>query len=210
MKNRPAFIRNAARRIAVAADAAVSDLTEGLVEQEPQLTDRMLGRIAASMQGYESKGVRWKARTLPDRGPGAEEKVFGADFVGVLDMDIPGFKVKKGFLAQAKLLRPNGMSKREFRRMVDQCNQMLDLSPASYVFVQSTDGIRVLPATAVVGTSTAKLAFDAGAHYSRRLSRFYEDHFECFIGDSKINEPTRETLDNLRARSLLELSARGV
>lgn len=208
MINERALIRNAARRIARAADAAVADLREGLVEQEPQLTDRMLGRIMESINGYQSKGVRWTAKTLTDRGRGAQESRFGADFVGVLDIDLPEFKVKKGFLAQAKLLRSGGMSKVEFNRMLPQCDQMLQLSPDSFVFVQSMDGIRVVPAIEVVGAANAAVAFDPAAHYSRSLSRFYEEHFGCFIGDRAIDRPTEQTLRDLQARSLLYLAAR--
>jgi hypothetical protein len=44
--------------------------------------------------------------------------------------------------------------------------------------------------------------------YSRNLSTFYEEHFECFIGDRRISEPSEKTLAQLRARHLLFLAAR--
>ena len=207
MINTRALVRNVARRIASTADRAVEDLREGLVEQEPQLTDRLLGRIAESIEGYRSKGVRWTAKTLTDRGPGSQERQYGADFVGVLDIDLPEFKVKKGFLAQAKLLRGNGMERREFQRMLSQCEQMLRLSPDAFVFLQSVEGIRVVPAVAVVGASGPEVAFAADALYSRSLSRFYEEHLECFIGDRTINEASEKKLAELHARSLLYLAA---
>ena len=202
------LIRGAAKRIAEAADSAVNDLEDGLAEQEPHLTDRLLGRIMQSIEGYKSKGVTWKAKTLTDHGPGTQEKTYGADFVGVLDIDLPEFKVRKGFLAQAKLLDSGEMSSREFRRLLGQCEQMLELSPDSFVFHQSVDGIRVIPAIAVVGASGPEIAFDPDALYSRKLSRFYEEHFECFIGDRKINEPSERMLAELRARALLYLTVR--
>lgn len=168
----------------------------------------MLGRIAEAMDGFSAKGIRWRAKTLTDRGPHSQEKQYGADFAGVLEIDVPGYNVKKGFLAQAKLLRADGMSDAEFRRMVGQCQQMLELSPASFVFHQSRDGIRVIPAIAVVGSSGPEVAFDPNGVYSRKIGRFYEEHFGCFVGDGAISEPTIETLERLRARELLYLAAR--
>src|SRR5262249_25053698 len=161
--------------------------------------DRLLGRITQAIDGYGSKGVRWTAKTLTDHGPDTQEKKYGADFVGVLDVDLPEFKVKKGFLAQAKLLNSGLMSAREFRRLVSQCEKMLALSPASFVFHESLGGIRIIPAIAVIGASGPDIAFNTDAFYSRKISRFYEEHFECFIGDRSINEPSERTLAGLRS-----------
>jgi hypothetical protein len=208
MTNYRGLVRSVARRIARAADSAIEDHNRGLVEQEPQLTDRWLGRIAESLQGYRAKGVTWTAKTLTDRGPGAQEKQYGADFIGVLDVYLPEYKVRKGFLAQAKVLKGNSMDMSEFRRMLSQCEQMLTLSPDSFVFLYSNEGIRVVPAIAVVGASHPDIVLDPEALYSRKVSRFYEEHLECFIGDRDINEPNIETLHRLQARSLLHLAAR--
>jgi hypothetical protein len=168
----------------------------------------MLGRMMQSINGYTSKGVRWSAKTLTDHGPGAEEKRYGADFVGVLDVDLPDFKVNKGFLAQAKLVNSGRMSASEFRRLVSQCEQMLELSPAAFVFHQSLEGIRVIPAVAVVGSNRPEIAFDPDGLNSRSVTRFYEEHFECFFGDRRINRPSEQTLADLQAQSLLYLAAR--
>ena len=190
------------------ADSAVEDHNRGLVEQEPQLTDRWLGRIAESLQGYRVKGVTWTAKTLTDRGSGAQERQYGPDFIGVLDIDLPEYKVKKGFLAQAKLLKNGYLNTSEFNRMRHQCEQMLALSPDSFVFLYSRDGIRVVPAIAVVSAAAPEVVFEPDALYSRKISRFYEEHLECFIGDRSINEPSVEMLSRLHSRSLLHFAAR--
>lgn len=201
-------IRSAARRLADAADRAVSDLAKNLVEQEPHFTDRLLGRMGESINGYKSKGVIWRAMTLTDHGPGSQERQYGADFVGVLEINLPEYKVQKGFLAQAKLLKSNAtMKKSEFERLLGQCEQMLELSPAAFVFLYSLNGIRVVPAISIAGASSAEDAFDPDAFYSRKLSRFYEEHFECFIGDRRIHEPSERTLKELRAQSLMYIGA---
>ena len=101
-----AIVREAASRIADAAVEAADAFRQGRVEQEPALTDRMLGRIEQIMDGFESRGIRWTAKTLTDRGPGAQERLYGADFVGVLQVSLPSYAVKKGFLAEAKLIDP--------------------------------------------------------------------------------------------------------
>lgn len=204
------LVRDVANRIARAADSAVEDLRQGLVEQEPHLTDRLLGRITQAVDEYRSKGVRWSAKTLTDHGRGTQEKSYGADFVGVLDIDLPDYKVKKGFLAQAKLLRSKRMPIGEFRRLVSQCQKMLDLSLAAFVFHQSVYGIRVIPAIAVVASNRPEILFDPDGLYSRSIGRFYEGHFECFYGDRAINRPTNTMLAELEARSLLYLAARSI
>src|SRR5687767_4557019 len=98
-------VRETAHRIAEAADHTVEALREGQVEQEPAMTDRMLGAIAESLRNFTVNGIRWQSKTLTDHGPGTQESRFGADFMGVLNINLPEFSVSKGFLAQSKLLK---------------------------------------------------------------------------------------------------------
>jgi hypothetical protein len=203
-----AIIREAAAHIAEAANGAVGALVEARVEQEPAFTDRMLGRIETAMDGYVTKGVRWTAKTLTDRAPNSQEREFGADFAGVLHIDLEDFKVSKGFLAQAKMVEPRvSLPARDIARMVAQCEVMLRHSPDSFLFLYSIEGISVVPAVSIVGGQFS----NPHNLYSRSLSRFYEEHFECFIGDREISSPTPEMLDGLRerlrARSLSYLAA---
>src|SRR6266540_3571079 len=124
-----AIVREAATVVAEAVDRTVKSFADRAVEQEPAFTDRMLGRIEEAMSGFESRGVRWRAKTLTDHGPGAQEKRFGADFAGVLDVNLPGYQTTKGFLAQTKLLRPSDtLPGDEFDRLKSQCAEMLDRS----------------------------------------------------------------------------------
>lgn len=201
-------IRESAKRIAEAANRTTASLVDGRVEQEPAFTDRMLGRIEEAMREFEVHGVRWTAKTLTDRAPGAQEKTYGADFLGVLQISLEDYAVSKGFLAQAKLIEPkDSMSRRDFDRMEQQCGDMLELSPDSFVFLYSSLDIRVVPALSVVS------AGHRNPHelYSRSIARFYEEHFECFIGDRQIHAPRIEVLKELRermnARSALYLGA---
>ena len=94
-KREYAIIRAAASHLAAAGNRAVGALADGRVEQEPAFTDRMLGHIEEAMDGYVNKGVRWSAKTLTDRGRNSQEAEFGADFAGVLDIDLKDFKVRR-------------------------------------------------------------------------------------------------------------------
>ena len=186
-------VRGAAQQIAGAIDHSIEALREGRVEQEPAMTDRMLGAIEESLVNFRNKGIRWSAKTLTDRGSGSQESRDGADFMGVLNIALPDFTVSKGFLAQAKLIR-NGSSG-DLEALQRQCDKMLNLSPDSFLFLYGTHGVRVVPAISVIGANVDPLYL-----YSRSAQRFFEEHLQCFIGDRNITSPTPETLDAMRHR----------
>lgn len=183
-------VRSAARRIAEAIDHSVEALVEGRVEHEPAMTDRMLAAIELSLKNFSTKGIRWRAKTLTDRGRGSQESRYGADFMGVLDIALPEFSVTKGFLAQAKLVRDGDTgSLNELKR---QCEKMLELSPASFVFLYGDEGVRVVPALSVLGAQLGPTEL-----YSRSAQRFFEEHLQCFVGDRKIQAATPAALEEL-------------
>ena len=99
------------------------------------------------------------------------------------------------------------MSNKDITDLKDQCEKMLSLSPDSFVFLYSITGIRVVPALSVLNGDSR----NPHDYYSRSVSAFFELHFECFVGDRKINSPKTEVLEKLReendARSLLYLGA---
>lgn len=186
-------IREIGAVISDAIDLSIDALREGRVEQEPAFTDRMLGAIEGALNGYRTKGIRWSAKTLTDRGKNSQESRHGADFMGVLNIALPDFTVSKGFLAQAKMVRGRyGVNMRDLR---EQCERMLNLSSASFVFLYSREGVRVIPAVAVLGSDANLLD-----HYSRSASRFFEEHLECFIGDRNIQSATPDSLEALCER----------
>lgn len=192
-------LRAAADEIARAVAQVREAYSQGRVTQEPHLTDRLLGAIETRMEGYEVSGLRWSAKTLSDRGKGSEEKRYGADFVGVLNVALPSYEISKGFLAQAKLLEPDEyLTKDEWDVLVRQCARMLELSPASFVFLYSTAGVRVVPAHSVtaIGAQAPEERTPYGL-YSRSLRTFFMHHFESFIGDSRIVKPHAITLEEL-------------
>ncbi len=196
------IIRDSARRVADAIAHSTDALVEGRIEQEPAFTDRMLGAIEQAMREFRIKGVSWTAKTLTDRGRGSQEKKYGADFIGVLSIALPNFSVKKGFLAQAKMTN----KRFDANELRVQCERMLQLSPASFVFLYGLRGVSVVPAISVIGSRR-----EPDALYSKTAAQFFEEHFESFIGDRAISAATPEALEDLLRRyeshSLLYLQA---
>jgi len=168
----------------------------GDVCYEPNITDRLVGAITSRLDNLQMKGITWRARTLrTGKGIGSEEKRHGADLLGVLDVSLPGFKVKKGFLMQAKRAEPGPHYRGpEWKRFVDQCGTMLDRSPDSFAWIYSQRrGVRVFPANAVVGLRSMQV-FDL---YNWSLSSFFASYIQCFIGDHRLNSTDIANLDAL-------------
>jgi len=170
----------------------------GRVEQEPALTDRLLGVMEHVLNGETIGGVTWVAKTLTDRGRGSQESEFGADFLAVFRASLSDFNIAKGFLGQSKLIEPSqSLSSSEAERLRTQCERMLAHSPASYVFLYSQQsGIVVVPASDVVaarGCNPHELT-------AKPMAKFYEEHYECFIGDTSIQSADPAGLEALRDR----------
>jgi len=123
------------RKISAAARLAIEDITNGRAQQEPNITDRLIAYIQSEVQRANRPGLTWSAMIRTDRGPGSQERKYGADLVDSLEIRLGGFEVRKGFLAQAKKVDPNERyPSQEYQRLKSQCEDMLRLSAASYVF----------------------------------------------------------------------------
>jgi hypothetical protein len=150
------------------------------------------------LNGQTISGVRWRAKTLTDRRRGSQESNYGADFLATLELDLQGYQVKKGFLAQAKLIEPSeSFGNTNFTKMREQCKKMLKLSSASYVFLYSQQsGISVIPAIEVLGARSC----NPHELTSQSMRQFYKEHFECFVGDRVIQSATPQALWELSDR----------
>ncbi len=194
MLDKFAIIRDAADVIASAADRTCEDLGQRLIEHEPSFTDRLLARIADAVNQHEKAGVKWRAKTLTSNVHASQESRYGADFAGVLELDLPGYRVKKGFLAQAKRVEPESLfEKREYGRTRRQCETMLKLTPHAYLFLYSKRGVKVVPALAVVSSD----ACNPHRLYPKTIKRFFEAHFSSFIGDRRLVAPSIEAIKDL-------------
>ena len=206
----PAF-----HRILTAVEAAEHSVIRGLhekrIETEPTLTDRFLGAVEIAFdKGLECEGYQIRVRTLRDRGPNAPEAEFGADLASVLHIATKEYRITKGFLAQAKFANKEGIylngSGRRYpdislklgsasKRMVNQCRQMLLITPESYVFIYSEFGIFVIPASTVVS-----LVQDGNSYRvnMKTLRWFMEDYLRSFIGDLGLSAYDDNTFRELR------------
>ena len=208
-------VRKIATEISNAADSAITAYRENRTFEETDITGRIVGAIEkrlkdnSNVESFKQYGINWEARTLrTGSGIAAEEKRYGADLLGLLSIDLPNYRVKKGFLVQAKRIEPNkNFSSQEWGRLCDQCENMLKHTSESFVWVYSKSmGIRIFPAISVIAIESTNI-FDL---YSRGMMRFFENHIECFIGDHRLNSPDLRklrTLEEFHVRHVLELSA---
>jgi hypothetical protein len=133
--NNQKLVNRLLAKISEAEKETLADLISERIEQEPAVTDRLLGVMQYLLSHQTIAGVRWRAKTLTDRGRGSQENNYGADFLAALEIDLQGYQVKKGFLAQSKLVEPSeNFSNANFEKMREQCEKMLKHSSASYVF----------------------------------------------------------------------------
>jgi hypothetical protein len=207
-------IGNIVSKISNAEKIVVKGLIEKKIETEPSLTDRFLGAIeyVFGENGFESQGYTINARTLRDRGRNAPEHEFGADFVSVLNINLPNYALSKGFLVQAKLagkeefqvtekkdyplqIRVPKYSTAKKPRLLIQCEQMLNITPHSYVFVYSEIGIYVVSALNLISITNDGLTREI---YAKTVKQFYRDHFRCFAGDKALTAHDDDTLISCR------------
>jgi hypothetical protein len=205
MKKYESAFSGAATKVGSAAKKTAEDYAEKHLPDEPAFTAALVTRIRDGLSGYSKGGITWNSKVLSSHGPNTEESKFGADFLGALSLDLPGYSVKKGFLAQAKRQEPGkALSAKEWRRLQGQCTTMLNFSSDSYVFVYALNGVYVVPAISVAACMHAE---DLHTLHPKTMSGFYKEHFMCFVGDKTIDSAKPKVLDNLLARVALEVSA---
>ena len=186
----------------------VKDYEAEDVVGEEAFSEQLCGRLKETLDGFETATIRWQVDVATNfKGLGRlkarsltrwkEEPELGADIVMVLDVDTPDFVVNKGFLAQAKRLESeHSIDPDEHRRLIEQCERMLYVTPASMVLLYSTTGVHVVPAAAVVQYKERNL-YDIVTY---DLYYLYRDFAICWFGDPRIQATDRLTLATLRDR----------
>ena len=186
----------------------VSDYEHEDVVGEEAFSEQLCGRLKETLSGFATETIQWQADTATaERGRGRllgrsltkwkEEPELGADLVMVLDVDTPEFSVKKGYLAQAKRLE-NGqiMDRSEHKRLIEQCDKMLSVTPACMVFLYSSSYVHVIPAAAITQYKGRNL-YDIATY---PLHVLYRDFAICWFGDPRIQATNRLALEGLRER----------
>lgn len=190
--------RLVAKAVTNSAESVLEDFRDRTIVDEENVTDRLAQAIKGALDGKRFGGLRWRARTLrTGKGKAAEEKRHGADLLGVLEIAIPGLEVKKGFLAQAKIIEPGKpLTPKAWSTFKGQCAQMAERTDESFGLIYSRQrGILLIP-TATILSMDRKSVFEVDSH---TLHGFFEDHVSCKIGDRKLSAPSIEVLDRLLA-----------
>lgn len=200
MQRYESAFQRASTKLAHAATKTVQDYTVNALPDEPAFTAALVTRLKDALDGFKTSGIAWSAKILSSHGANTEEKKYGADFLGVLTLALPGLNVKKGFLAQAKRQEPGSkLDLRQWKDLAAQCEKMLKITPSSFVFVYSLNGVFMVPAIKVLSCEEPE---DLHTLHPAKTGPFYRSHFECFVGDRRLDSPTTETLRNLPLRGL--------
>jgi hypothetical protein len=202
------IIQDSARKIADAANRTVGDDILDDADRQPDITAILLGKVKRALDGYKIRNVKWTAKTLSRPAPKAEEETLGADLLGIVEFDLPEFRVKTCFLAHTwRIERGQAVSPPDWDRLAKRCKVMLSMTAESFVFVCARTGISIVPALTITSASAPRNPHD---FYGRTALRFYEDHFECFVGDGAISSFDIATLEQLKARHAIYLNATSI
>jgi hypothetical protein len=204
---RPYFdaLRAAADKV-VEADRLTREKIVRVRGRETLYTSAFLTRLEDRLNGFDEAGIKWSVHVHEPDKQNKEEELTGADMLVVLDLDIDGITLRKGFLAQAKIntnpvfgqVRISGHD-----RLTAQCDAMLFHSPESFVFVYSEDATMIVPAIGVY-------ALDArGISRLRRstVHEFFYDFFTCWVGDRSISASSPAELQGLTAEMAAKRAA---
>ncbi|HHQ6628462.1 TPA: hypothetical protein ACSTL5_005049, partial [Serratia fonticola] len=133
MKSR---IENAFQEAARAADRAVSatmlKYSDGFVTDEDDITGVLLGRLDAAFD-QNIGGITTILRHR--KGVAAQEKKAGAYMLFHVSIKTPQLTYSKGVLIQSKRIdEGKAMTANVHKELLGQCDKMLNITPASFVF----------------------------------------------------------------------------
>ena len=200
-KNFDDAMRKAAHVAADATKAAMREMAAGNVTDEDDVTGVLIGELNANLRGYIG-GLIWSAKIMRHRrGIAAEEKAIGADILLHISARGIGREYDKGVLIQSKKVsRGELLSKSELERLQGQCEDMLSLSPASFVFDYSVSGVRAASANKISNTDARNLY----EHCELTAFRFFFDFFRCTTGDRDVNAAMVEKIMAKRGKDMAE------
>ncbi|QEI06221.1 hypothetical protein FXN63_10510 [Pigmentiphaga aceris] len=184
MENR---LEEAFRAAAHAADRAVSaamqKYADELITDEDDITGALIGRLDSAFD-QKIGGVSWSSSILRHRkGVAAQEKKAGADMLFHVSIKTRQLTYSKGVLIQSKRIDDGAtMTVASHKELAAQCDKMLSITPASFVFNYTKSEMRCASATKIAGASSRIL------HDSCNLTsyRFFLELFRCTTGDRNI------------------------
>src|SRR5437660_11958306 len=118
-----------------AAWHAMQAYRDATVDYEPSITGGLLTSVRTALNRRIS-GLTWTAHVMKTgRGIGSEENQTGADLLIHVQLLTETLNYSKGVLVQAKRLEPGEiMEANRYQQLVGQCQQMLQITAASFVF----------------------------------------------------------------------------
>ncbi|MCY1165782.1 hypothetical protein D9M73_56930 [compost metagenome] len=196
-------LREAAIAASTAVEQAMKKYRVGEVTDEDDLTGVLVGRLDANMEGRIGS-LNWSSRILRHRsGTAAEEKEIGADLLIHVSIDTPARKYSKGVLVQAKRVEPGKqMTIADHEDLKAQCEKMLAITPAAFVFDYTKTRMRCASATRISGSSIRELYSECNL----TPYRFFFELFRCPIGDQQIKSSRVEELQVRNAVQLIGTS----
>ncbi len=114
---------------------AVSRLDRQRYAQESAYVDAFLGRLDGKIDFGDNNGIiDLQSTVVADRGSGAAEHQFGADFALVFKSNGGALNINKAIIAQAKNGVIEKLSSAENARLTTQCKKMAAVTQHYFVF----------------------------------------------------------------------------
>ncbi|SAL51272.1 hypothetical protein AWB73_05363 [Caballeronia turbans] len=177
------IFREAARAADGAVNATMEKYAADLVTDEDDITGTLIGRLDSAFDG-RTGDISWSSSILRHRkGVAAQEKKAGADMLLHVSIKTPQLTYSKGVLIQSKRIDAGAaMTVIGHDELVDQCNKMLKITPAAFVFNYTKSGMRCASATKIAG-ATSRVLNDS---CNLTSYRFFFELFRCTTGDPRI------------------------
>lgn len=198
-------MREAALKAEEAVERTLQKYRDNLVTDEDDLTAVMIGNLDSEFSNSARVGgISWSSSILRHRsGIAAEEKRIGADMILHVSLATPTQSYSKAVLVQAKRKEPgDNMSKQESISLNEQCNRMLEITPASFVLNYSRSEVRCASSSKISGSTER----DLHANCDWTSYRFFLELFRCPIGDPRI---TSAVAADLPAKNVLSIKGKG-
>jgi hypothetical protein len=190
----------------IASDAALAVMAryaDGFYTDEDDISPAIIERLQLALEGKVG-GLQWQGSIMRHRaGVANEEGRTGADMAIFFELNTSSHKFKKGLLIQAKRSEPaENLPTVALNDLRGQCNKMLQITPASFVFNYARRELRSAPASKISGCTNRNLYGEC----DWTAYRFFLEFFRSPIGDPRFVSALAR---DLPIPNVLELSASG-
>lgn len=208
----PDDLERLTKKVNAAADKYARKISEGTAANEEDVSGQFCGALAEIINGFEialtPPGLAYgpqrpaetelrafaldknqelvQLRQTKKSGNQLEERESGADIIIVYESETPGIAAQKGFLAQSKIEHLNGSSTvritRERARFERRCETMHAVTPHSYVFVYTEEGLLCYP----VQVYRALLGPGLNVKAAKKFGEIFKPFMQCLVGDTDL------------------------